>query len=100
MDSQTHKELGAEEFIKDFYADANYWTYISPEGTTFNGSLSIGASYTCVKESKILPDSIGPVQKVTGWVVLDVPKAEGTLVCDPYQSGCWEWELVSEQPNS
>lgn len=100
MDIQTHKELGAEEFIEDFYADANSWTYISPEGTTFNGSLSTGASYSCMKESKTLPASIGPAQKVSGWVVLDVPKAEGTLVFDPYHSGGWEWEIVSEQPNA
>lgn len=100
MDVQTYKELGAEESMSNFTAGSFAWKYISPEGTTFNGELGTSASFSCMGESKTLPTQIGPSEKATGWIVLDVPKADGTLIFDPNFTGGWEWEIAPAKPNA
>ena len=100
MDVQTYKEMNSEEGISSFDAGSYGWKYISPEGTTFNGELGGIGAFSCMKESKTLPGNIGPAEKVTGWIVLDVPKADGTLILDPNWNGGWEWEIAPEKPNA
>jgi len=70
------------------------WQLIGANGTTFNGSLASGPSYSCFDESEVLPiNGVGPGEKVTGKIVLDVPVATGTLMFKPLggSSGGWEW---------
>lgn len=55
--------------------------YIGENGTTFNGSLSSAATYGCIDDSLIFPSAgMGPNEKVTAKLILDLPAAHGTLV--------------------
>ncbi|MEE1619787.1 hypothetical protein ACQ7DA_00100 [Zafaria sp. J156] len=95
LDVETHKALGGEDqWIKTFDASAHTWTFVSAAGTTFNGSLATMPSFFCLADAETLPFDIGPAQKASGVVVLDVPEAEGTLIFEPYGDGLgWEWEI-------
>lgn len=85
------------------FASANYpvfavspydFRYIDPAtGTTFNGSLATVATYSCLPSAAILPSAgIGPDQKVTGKVILDLPATSGTLVLSQMGGpGGWEY---------
>lgn len=66
---------------------------IAPNGTTSNADMGTMATYTCLDDSEILPQDIGPAEQATGKVVLDAETAEGTLVFKPgYAAAGWEWE--------
>lgn len=68
------------------------WTFVSVEGTTYNGDLGSMAVYSCLDSVETV-DAVGPAQKATGWVVLDVPAWEGTSLLDQGGPG-WEWALA------
>lgn len=59
------------------------WTYYSDEGTRFNGDLSTIATYSCLPESEVIPSDIGPGEKATGLILIDVPAKSGVLVFEP-----------------
>ena len=62
--------------------------FIAANGTTFNGNLSTIATYGCLADSALFPvQGIGPSEKAAGIVILDVPKAAGTLVYEPVSAG-------------
>jgi hypothetical protein len=64
------------------------FTYFNDKGTRFNGDLGTMATYSCVDDSELIPSDIGPGEKVTGKVVLDLPAKHGTLVFEPtYDEG-------------
>lgn len=69
------------------------WKFISTDGTTFNGDLASMATFSCLPESELLPDAIGPGEKMTGLVVLDLPDTEGTLVVTPDYANGFEYAL-------
>ncbi|WP_424347627.1 DUF4352 domain-containing protein [Kocuria sp. CH-021] len=89
---------GEPEFTEVMYGPINVsphsFKMIDANGTTVN-SVSSGPSYGCMEESETLLSSIGPGERVTGKVVLDVPSTEGILVynesIDP--SLGWEWKI-------
>lgn len=55
--------------------------YISDNGTTFNGSLGTISTYSCIADSLEFPmQGMGPGEKVSGAVVLDIPTGPGVLV--------------------
>jgi hypothetical protein len=55
--------------------------YIAENGTTFNGNLGSVATYSCIDDSQIFPSrGLGPNEKVTAKIILDVPAPHGTLV--------------------
>ncbi len=50
------------------------------------------ASMCCYEDGAILPSSIGPGEKATGLVVLDVESPTGVLVYNDFSSMYgWEW---------
>lgn len=72
------------------------WKFIASNGTTYNGSLDTSAAYMCIQDAERLPAKIGPAEKVTGTLVLDVPATSGTLVFDSASGGGWEWTFPAK----
>lgn len=90
---ETTPDLATASF-PNFDLSPHDWQFVGANGTTYNGSLTSGASYGCLPDSEVLPiNGIGPAEKVTGKIVLDVPATTGTLVFKPMgnASGGWEW---------
>lgn len=87
IDVATTKEL-ANETPKEVYLSPMSFEYIAPNGTTFNGNLSTGATYGCIDDSQVLKSSFGPSAKAHGIMVLDVPQKGGVLTI-----GNVEWQL-------
>lgn len=86
-------ELADSSFAR-FDLSPHSWQFVGANGTTFNGSLASGASYSCMTDNEILPiNGVGPAEKVTGKIVLDVPAPTGTLIFKPLGGsvGGWEW---------
>jgi hypothetical protein len=94
MDVETMAELKNEQ-PPTYWVTANDFKFISTEGTTFNGHLSTIATGMCLPQAKLLPNEMGPAEKATGLVLLDVPETQGTLVMSAYGQDAWEWELPS-----
>lgn len=70
--------------------------FVAANGTTYNGNLTSGPSYGCLAESEILPiNGVGPAEKVTGKIVLDIPDVTGILMFQPDGAGMggWEWSF-------
>ncbi|MDR6793042.1 MULTISPECIES: hypothetical protein [Pseudarthrobacter] len=78
---ETLPEL-AETPFPTFGLSAYDFKFVSNNGTTFNGSLStIASGYGCIDDARTLPSAgIGPGEKATGIVVLDVPEPAGILI--------------------
>lgn len=77
---ETTPELAKDSYPK-FTLSGHDFKYIAQNGTTFNGSLSSIATYSCIPDAETFPSAgMGPNEKVTAKVVLDVPAAHGTLV--------------------
>lgn len=96
MDIQTTKALYDPDYpgMTFLGGHPSNWKFISKDGTTFNGQLGTGGAGVCLKETQTLPDSIGPAQKATGWVVVDLPSTKGTLILEGSGGvGGWEWQL-------
>lgn len=92
---ETLPEL-AEAQIPQFDLSPHNFKFVGANGTTYNGSLTSGASYGCLPDNEILPiNGVGPAEKVTGKIVLDVPETTGTLVFKPMggSGSGWEWAL-------
>ena len=63
-------------------------------GTTFNGSLGTAATFGCLPNGATLPvNGVGPDEKVTGKVILDVPGTSGTLVVSQQGEAAWEYNF-------
>lgn len=96
MDVQTFKELNDPEYpgMTFLGGHPSSWKFISKAGTTFNGQLGTGGAGVCLGETETLPQSIGPAQKATGWIVVDLPATEGILILEGSGGvGGWEWHL-------
>ncbi|WP_461189355.1 DUF4352 domain-containing protein [Arthrobacter sp. Z4-13] len=90
---ETLPELAESSFPR-FDLSPHTFKFVAANGTTYNGNLTSGPSYGCLPESEILPISgVGPAEKVTGKIVLDVPDTTGTLMFQPDGAGMggWEW---------
>lgn len=91
VDVETTPDL-AKDINKFVWFGAQSWKLIADNGTTYNGSLDSGPAYGCLNDSERLPSNIGPAEKVTGTLVLDVPVTSGTLVLENTGGGGgWEW---------
>jgi hypothetical protein len=63
-------------------------------GTTFNGSLGTAAPFGCLANGATLPmNGVGPDEKITGKVILDVPGTTGTLVVSQLGEAAWEYNF-------
>jgi hypothetical protein len=69
------------------------WTYYNDEGTRFNGELSTIATYSCLPDSEVIPSDIGPGEKATGVVLIDVPAKSGVLVFEPDYFNGYEYKF-------
>lgn len=95
---ETTPELGAEGmFPNSFDMNPYSFKFVGANGTTFNGNLATGATYGCLPDEQVLASGgVGPAEKVTGKVVLDVPEPTGVLVFKPgyiSNAGGWEWSF-------
>lgn len=87
VDVETTPKL-AESPMKQVFLSPMSFKFIAPNGTTFNGNLSSGATYSCIDNSLNLPSSFGPAEKAHGMILLDVPAGGGILTI-----GAVEWNL-------
>lgn len=88
---ETMPEL-AESVNPQFGLAGYAWKAIAENGTTFNGNVFTGAAYVCLDDAERFPSALGPGEKATGKIILDVPTPKGVLV---HQQGFmptgWEW---------
>ena len=86
-----------EQFQEAFYGtdytfNPHEWKFITPAGTTAN-SVASTASYMCLPDADRIPE-MGPAERATGKIVLDVPAKTGTLIYAPgFVDQAWEWKL-------
>lgn len=90
MDAVASKDFQPYDAMLSSYQ----WTYYSDKGTRFNGDLGSSASHYCLDEAEVIPSDLGPGDKVTGKVVLDVPDGtKGMLVFEPASGNGFEYTL-------
>lgn len=71
------------------------WSAFADNGTRMN--KIDGIQYGCLADdTKILPDWIGPGEKLNGIVILDVTSKKGEIAFDPANFGGWVWEYPSK----
>lgn len=92
IDVETTEAL-AKDINQFVWFGAQSWKFIADNGTTYNGSLDTSPAYGCLNDEERIPSKIGPAEKVTGTLVLDVPATSGTLIFDAAGSGGWEWKF-------
>jgi hypothetical protein len=68
------------------------WKAIAENGTTFNGDVQTASAYMCLNDTEKFPSALGPAEKATGKIILDVPTATGVLVHKQgFMAAGWEW---------
>jgi len=92
--AETTEALGKQTWPK-FDISAHNFKFVSANGTTYNGSLSSGPSYGCLADSEAFPmTGMGPAEKVSGRIALDIPETTGVLVYkDQLNQLGWEWNF-------
>lgn len=92
--AETTPELATAPFPKFDVNSANF-QFIGANGTTYNGNLGSAESYSCLNDAEGFPMAgMGPAEKVTAKVVVDVPEATGTLVFKPLGAMAgWEYKF-------
>lgn len=93
---ETAPELA--ESVNPQFGLAGYgWKAIADNGTTFNGSLSSFSAFMCFPDAERFPSALGPGEKATGKIVLDVPTPTGVLVHQQgFMPAGWEWEYPAK----
>lgn len=83
----------AESAYPEFgISHASGWKAIAENGTTFNGNLVSFEAITCLTDNERFPSKLGPAEKATGKIVLDVPTPTGVVVHrQGFMSEGWEW---------
>ncbi|THE19340.1 hypothetical protein E1J17_01480 [Kocuria rosea] len=95
MEVETAADPGFTEVMYgSLNISAHSFKMIDANGTTVN-SIASGPSYGCLPEAEMLPSTIGPGERATGKVILDVPSTEGILVYNEAMDSSlgWEWEI-------
>lgn len=84
----------ANEMFPMFDLNPYNMKIVAENGTTSNANLATGASYMCLNEVEVLPNSVGPAENVTGTILLDSEVAAGTLIITtgPMTNG-WEYKF-------
>lgn len=96
IDVETTAAL-ADAPIKQFSLAGYGWKTIAPNGTTVNNNTITGPAFMCLTDGEQLPSALGPGEKATGKVVLDVPNPSGILVHKPaFMQAGWEWEYPAK----
>lgn len=65
------------------------WQAFDDTGKRINDPT--GTAWSCVDSGEVLPGDIGPAQSVSGWVVLDLPTAHGSVALTLGATTGWEW---------
>ncbi len=90
---ETTPELANASYPK-FSLSGHDFKFIAENGTTFNGSLSTMATYSCIADAEQFPSGgMGPAENITAKVVLDVPAATGILVLEHGYRGGFEYKF-------
>lgn len=95
VEAQTTPAL-AEIPYPVFSLGVGSWKAIAANGTTQNQYTSTGASFSCVDSAEQFPASMGPDEKATGKIVLDVVSPSGILIFSPEPGLGWEWEYPAK----
>ncbi len=69
----------------------NSWGWQAYDETGKRVNDPQGAAYSCMTSADELPSDIGPGQSVSGFIVLDVPSAHGSVVLTMGGPTGWEW---------
>ncbi|MBD1543911.1 DUF4352 domain-containing protein [Arthrobacter sp. IA7] len=87
------KSVNPEFGISSSYA----WKAIAANGTTFNGDLGTFEAVMCMNDAERFPSTLGPAEKATGKIVLDVPTTTGVVVHKQgFMSAGWEWSYPAK----
>lgn len=90
---ETTPELAESSYPK-FNLSGYDFKYISANGTTFNGNLTTIATYGCIPDAETFPSGgMGPAEKVSAKVLLDLPAPSGILVISHNLSGGFEYNF-------
>lgn len=93
LTAETTPELAQSSYPK-FTLSGYDFKFIADNGTTFNGNLSTVATYSCLPDPEVFPSGgMGPAEKVTAKVVLDLPAAHGILVLKSGLNGGFEYKF-------
>jgi hypothetical protein len=85
LDIETAPELADTDLSQGLSINALSFKFIRTDGTTV-GTLSTNMIYNCLQDrTQLVPSSIGPAEKVSGMVLVDVPSLTGTLIFEPIQ---------------
>jgi len=91
---ETKPEL-ADAIMSSYRMSGHDWKFVAANGTTFNGSLGT-SSFGCLPDAATFPSAgMGPGEKITAKVVLDVPQPHGILVLkEPFSNtNGWEYKF-------
>jgi hypothetical protein len=93
---ETMPEL-AESVNPQFGLAGYAWKVIADNGTTFNGDLMSFPSVMCLTDAERFPSALGPGEKATGKIILDVPTPTGVLVHKQgFMPTGWEWSYPAK----
>lgn len=81
------------ESVNPQFGLAGYaWKAIAENGTTFNGDLMSFPAVMCLTDAERFHSALGPGEKATGKIILDVPTPTGVLVHKQgFMPTGWEW---------
>lgn len=86
----------ADHYLEpDLLANPHMYRVVDQDGTTRSESLGTNAAFSCLPDSEQVPMTLGPGERGTGKMVLDVPVESGTLIMgfDVGEGLQWEWEF-------
>lgn len=81
----------APELEQELYFASGSWFVVAENGTTFNGDPWSLAAAGCMDQTERLPSIIGPGERLSGAVLLDVPTPHGTIIMKTDSGSGWEW---------
>lgn len=86
------------ESVNPQFGLAGYaWKAVADNGTTFNGDIMTASSFMCLNDEETFPSALGPGEKATGTIMLDVPTPTGVLVHKQgFMATGWEWEYPAK----
>lgn len=86
------------ESVNPQFGLAGYaWKVVADNGTTFNGDVMSMSSFSCLNDEETFPSALGPGEKATGTIILDVPTPTGVLIHQQgFMPAGWEWEYPAK----
>ncbi|MGP9781842.1 hypothetical protein ACT3UQ_05205 [Glutamicibacter sp. AOP12-B1-11] len=88
---ETTKALADGEYSPTITFSPFLWKYIDANGQTYGGDIMAADGIRCESKPNPLPDEFGPAEKGKGWIMMDVPDLEGTLI---YNQPGFEYDLA------